>query len=116
MTSSRRYTERVTFEVRNESAPKTTWERKLYRRAEIVTETQTLNLPIDKELSALDPQKTRIVWHSNTGDIVLNLRSKQPIAGRRPELRFTFHTEIFELDGQPASLMTLDGDEAIFET
>lgn len=116
MTSSRRYTERVTFEVRNESAPKAIWERKLYRRAEIIVNTLTINLPTDKELAALDPQRTRIVWHSNTGDVVLNLTSKLPIAGRRPEIQFTAKTEVFQLDGEPGSLMTLDGDEAIFET
>lgn len=116
MTSSRRYTERVTFEVRNETAAKAVWERKLYRRAEVLVNTLTINLPTDKELSALDPQKTRIVWHSNTGDVYLNLTSKVPIAGRRPEIQFTAKTELFELDGTPASLMTLDGDEAVFNS
>lgn len=116
MTSSRRFTERFTFEVRNETAAKAVWERKHYRRGEILVETLTINLPTDKELAALDPQKTRIVWHANTGDVVLNLISKVTISGRRPEIQFTAKSEVFGLENEPASLMTLDGDEAVFDS
>lgn len=118
MTGSRGYTERLTFEVRDETGDVGVWEPKLYRMGKVDVDTLTFTLLADRELSALDPQTSRIVWRSPTGDVTINLISKtpKPSGSRRPEIVFGGSTEQFELNDKPKSLVDLNGNEAVYMT
>jgi head-tail adaptor len=113
MSGSRKYQERITVQTRTMARtttgrPTETWSDAFNRRAAIehgpasegVKNDQHQNdqqfkvsFPVDPQAAALDPQSTRFVWHSSTGDVVLNVTGKLSGPGRRPELIFETMTD-----------------------
>ena len=107
--SSRNYPERITFYSRSvtrtaSGKPEEVWTQLFNRHAAVKctkpaegvsnkqhqnSQDYTISLPSDTSAAAKDPQETKVVWHSKTGDITINLTGRDIRPGRRPELVFS---------------------------
>lgn len=110
--SSRVYVDLISIETRTDTSP-ASWALLTRRRCAVDVAISEIRLPWDSELSGLEWQRTRVIWHSRGGDKLLNLSGVRTQDGRLPLIIMTLMSEQLETDREQ-KLLVLSGEEVEF--
>lgn len=117
MTTSRRYIERISVEIHQNTDGIGEFVTLCERRAFVDEQSLLIEIVADPVTEVLEYRNTRIVWHRRGGDKVLNLNAIFVTSGRRPVVQFQAVSELFEnADANQPRLTDINGVEAIFAT